>query len=153
MTQISSLPSIDSISGSDLLLAYSSDNVANSTISIADLINYILTQANQITLNQITQYATPITGATVTIVPINQSNVWLILTPASTLATLTVKLPEVSTCIDKQEVLINNNAYGVTTLTIDANGASSSGLPSTLAASSSILMRFDLVTKTWFLSA
>ena len=88
---------------------------------------------------QVTQYASPLTGTTVTI---SAANTWLILTPAGTIAALTVALP---TATDQQEVLITSSAI-VTALTLTGTV---SGGPTTLSAGGFARFRYDGVLNTW----
>ena len=88
---------------------------------------------------QVTQYASPLTGTTVTI---SAANTWLILTPAGTIAALTVALP---TATDQQEVIITSSAI-VTALTLTGTV---SGGPTTLSAGGFARLRYDGVLNTW----
>lgn len=98
------------------------------------------------------QYSTPIAGGTITITDgsNDDSNMWLIITPAGTLATLTIKMPPVASVVDKQEVLVNCTQV-VTTLTLDANGATDViGEPSALTANGFFKLKYDNQTKNWY---
>lgn len=96
-----------------------------------------------------TQYASPSsTGFSVSILS-DSGNVHLILTPTGGFAAGTIVLPAVSTLVDKQEFLLNST-QAVTTLTTNGNGATVTGVPTTLAANAFFRLKYDLPTNVWF---
>lgn len=96
------------------------------------------------------QYSTPATGATVNITA-GSANYWLILTPAATLATLTVKMPAVANLIDNQEVLVFSTQI-ITALTVDKNDATNIfGEPTSIAvAEGCFKMKYVAFTDSWY---
>jgi hypothetical protein len=58
-------------------------------------------------------------------------------------------LPASTTAADKQTINVNCT-QSVTTLTINGNGATVTGAPTTLAANAFFTLRFDAVTSTWY---
>jgi len=91
----------------------------------------------------VSQYGVPLTGTTVTVAT---GNTWLILTPAGTLAALTVALP--TNRVAQQRVLINTTQI-ITALTISGAGTTVVGAPTTLAANGFVKMRYDGVLNLW----
>jgi hypothetical protein len=93
-----------------------------------------------------TQYASPATGATVTISPpAAGGNVFLRLSPSGTLATLTITLP--SGPVDKQYIRVFSTQI-ITALTV--NGGTINGAPTTMAAANGTFwLRFDGVSSNW----
>lgn len=148
MPSINQLNAADQLSGSDLLALYSQANGDARKISLTNLRNWLETQQLATQDNKVTQYAAPLAGST-TLLRDDQNSLWLILTPAGTLATATLKLPLVSNCVDRQEILINSTQI-VTALTIDANGSTVIGAPTALAADGFFRLRWDAVMKTWY---
>lgn len=148
MTAINQLNSADQLSGSDLLPLYSQANGDARKISLTNFLNWLESQQIATQDNKITQYAAPLTASTVLLTD-TQNSVWLILTPAGTIAALTLKLPLVANCIDRQEILVNSTQI-VTALTIDANGSSVIGAPTALTANGFFRLRWDAVMKTWY---
>lgn len=148
MSEINQLNSIDNISGSDLLAVWSQYNGASRKISFSSFLSWLDSQSIVTQDNKITQYSAPTTGATIQIDD-GGSSVWLILTPAGTLANLTLKMPLVSGVEDKTELLVNSTQI-LTSLAFDANGATMVGVPSTLAANGYFRLRFDAVLDTWY---
>lgn len=148
MATINQLNVADQISGSDLIALYSQANGDARKLSLTNLMNWLASQSIATTDNKVTQYSAPLTGATVQVTD-SSSSAWLILTPAGTIAALTIKLPLSTTAIDKQEILVNSTQI-VTALTIDANGGSVIGAPSAFTANGFFTLRFDGVMDTWY---
>ena len=97
-----------------------------------------------------TQYSAPLTGTTVAITD-NDEDAHLILTPAGTIATLTITLPLNTNLADKQEVIVNSTQI-VTTLTIDSNSATLSGTEASWldTANNYFTLKYDLTLDTWY---
>ena len=154
MPTINQLNSIDTPSGSDLLPLYSQTNGDARKMSLTNLQQWLIDNAPAVSGSSqpqfITQYAAPsATGFTVQILD-GSDNVWLILTPTAGFAAGTIKLPDASKCVDKQEVLINCT-QAVTTLAINGNGATAvTGAPTALAANAFFRLRFDRATSSWY---
>ncbi len=148
MTAINQLNAADQLSGSDLLPLYSQANGDARKISLTNFLNWLESQQIATQDSKVTQYAAPLTASTVLLTD-SQNSVWLILTPAGTIAAATLKLPLVSNCIDRQEILVNSTQI-VTALTIDGNGSSVIGAPTDLTANGFFRLRWDAVMKTWY---
>lgn len=98
---------------------------------------------------KVLQYAAPTsTGFTVAITD-SSSSVWLVLTPATTLAAGTITLPAVGNAVESQEILVSSSNT-VTALTINTNGANSVGAPTTIVAGGFFRLRFEPVLKCWY---
>jgi hypothetical protein len=148
MPSINQLNAADQLSGSDLLALYSQANGDARKISLTNLLNWLESQQIATQDNKITQYAAPLAAST-TLLRDDQSSLWLILTPAGTIATATLKLPLVANAVDRQEILVNSTQI-ITALTLDANGGTIIGGPTALAANGFFRLRFDAVMKTWY---
>lgn len=148
MSTINQLNAAGNPSGSDLMPIYSQQNGDARKLSLSDFLVWLESQQIATQDNKITQYAAPLAAST-TLVTDNQNSVWLILTPAGTIASATLKLPLVSNVLDRTELLVNSTQT-ITTLTLDANGGSIVGVPSTLSANGYFRLRFDAVLKTWY---
>jgi hypothetical protein len=148
MSNIRQLTAVDIIEDSDLFPIYVSANGDTRKVAASLFIDYLQGKVTA-TDDKITQYAAPsATGFTVQIQDSNAS-VWLILTPLAVYASGTIKLPLVQNCKDKQEILINTT-QALTLLTVDGNGSTTVGIPTTLTANQSFKLRFDAVMKTWY---
>ena len=138
---------IDEFAGEDLLvlLQNKSQDYRSGTLNL--LVDFM--QAN-LTFESAfaSQYSSPLTGATVQVTD-GSSNVHLMLSPAGTLAALTISLPAVANLVDKQEVLVTST-QALTSLTISANGASNVfGAPTTLSAGGFFRFKYDSNQSNW----
>lgn len=155
MSRIIDLTAVDSLSTADNLPLYSSANGDARRTSLTTLLDFVETNINVNGTSFDTQYSAPAAGNTVQVGSSaddadGSENVWLILTPAGTLATLTIKLPLSTDAIHGQEILINCT-QSVTTLSWDVNGASDIvGEPTTLAANAFLRLKYDSVTTNWY---
>jgi hypothetical protein len=149
--QINQLTSLDSLSGGDQVVVFSTANGDTRKISAAALRSFIA-DGYVDSLRESAQYLAPnTTGFTVTIQPVTGGNdKWLKMMPSATLAAGTITLPDVTTADDGQELLVTST-QAITALTVAANGATSVyGAPTTLAANGFFKLRYDLVSKSWF---
>lgn len=76
-------------------------------------------------------------------------SVFLLMTPTGAFAAGTFILPLKDNCADKQEIQVITT-QAVTTLTINGNGSSLVGAPTTLAANGYFKLRFDSINSTWY---
>lgn len=129
---------------------------ANATrrVSLTTLADAILAMQTAIGGMQ-TQYSTPTTGGSIAVLPVVAgTSVWLIITPAATLATLAIVLPgDGSTggpiAADNQEVLIVTTQI-LTALTLSAAGKTLSGALTSMAASGTLRMKYNAVNNVWY---
>ena len=148
MPTINQLSSVDAVVSSDQIPVYSSENGDARKASLAVIAKYLATQVTSVD-NMITRYFAPsATGFTATITD-GPNSIWLVLTPTAGFAAGTIKLPTMTNCVDRQEILVNTK-QAVTALTINGNGATVTGAPTTLAAGAYFKLRFDGVTDTWY---
>jgi len=149
MTTINQLSAVDAVVSSDQVPIYSSGQGDARKASMSVIKSFVLSGATT-SDDKVTQYAAPTaTGFSVTILDSSGTSVWLILTPLAGYAAGTLVLPAVANCVDRQEILFNTT-QAVTTLTINANGATVIGAPTTLAANAFFRLRFDDVLNTWY---
>ena len=150
MSEINRLNAVDttSLSSGDLLPMYSQAAGDSRKISFTNFFNWLEDQQIATQDNKVTQYSAPLTGATITVTD-SQNSIWLILTPAGTIATATIKFPLYTNVLDKTEILMNTTNT-ITALTLDSNGGTIVGGITTLAANSFARYRFDIVMRTWY---
>jgi hypothetical protein len=154
-TPINLLTALDELAAADALVVYSSSNGDARRASLTTLLSFLEDNQNLAARPFYTQYSAPAAGNTVQVAASfsdadGSENVHLILTPAGTLATLTIKLPLSSACVDAQEIIVNCTQI-VTTLSWDANGASDIvGEPATLAANAFLRLKYDELTTNWY---
>jgi hypothetical protein len=145
---MSSLSSVDSISAGDSAVIVSAQNDDFRAASMSVLANYIESQISTPD-TKITQYsAPPATGFTATVTNDSASR-WLLLTPAGAFANGTIVLPAQASCVDRQELIVSTT-QAITTLTINGNGSTVNGGPTTMAANAFFTLRFDGVFKAWY---
>jgi len=147
-TPIIDLDSVSSLSSGDQIPIYSANNGDARRIPASALATYVAGQVSTVD-GKVTQYASPLTGATVTIAPASTGgSVFLLLQPAGTIATLTVVLPAAGIAVDKQEVMVSTTNT-VTALTVFAGGTTLAGAPTTITAAAPFKMRYDGVNSIW----
>jgi hypothetical protein len=149
MASINRLPTVSAVQSSDLLAAYSQTLGGDAGVTLATVLTWL---QGELTTGgaHVSQYASPSTGFSVQVAPFVQGgNVFLLLTPAATLAAGTIVLPSAATSSHGQEVLVHSTQI-VTALTVNGNGASLSGAPTTLAAGGFFRLRFDSVLSAWY---
>lgn len=129
---------------------YDAANGSDARASITALATLLATILGTASL-QLTQYAAPnASGFSITVAPQTDGvSVWLIVTPLAGYAAGTVVLPAVALCQHGQEVLVNCT-QAVTTLTVNGNGATVNGAPTTLAANAFFRLKFDAVVDAWY---
>lgn len=148
MATIADRNSIQTLADNDLFLVYSQSNGESVKLSASNLAAWLNGKITSVD-DKITVYNAPTaTGFTVQCNDTNQSQ-WVVVTPLNSYATGTLKLPSVVNAIHGQEILCVFT-QGVTTFTIDANGANQIGAPTTINAAGSFRLRYESVLKTWY---
>ena len=150
MSTINKLNAVDALNAGDLFVVFATQNGDSRKVAVSVLQTYV---EDNLTLdfraNFETQYATPsATGLHVQITD-SSADTHLIMQPAAAYATGTITLPQTTNAVDKQEVLVNSTD-AVTTLTIDGNGGTVIGGPTTLAANDYFRLKYDLPSTTWY---
>jgi hypothetical protein len=148
MPQINQLPTRTPVAG-DLVPFFSSNNgdaAKTSFTAIATLMTQLMGVSGG--GGFITQYSQPTaTAFTVTVGGIGQS-AWLIITPTTAGFSGTITFPDVSTVADQQELIISTTNDVL--LTYVATGMTVFGAPAALAAGSSAVFKYNLVSKFWY---
>ena len=129
------------VQASDLLAVWSTNNADSRKISISALADYIVAMLTP--SGQVAQYASPATGATVTVSNLTQ-NTRLILSPAGTIATLTIALDSAPADLETISV---SSTQTITALTI--SGGTTSGAPTTMGATTPFRLQYDAVALVW----
>lgn len=145
---INQLSAVDSLNINDLIAIYSSTNGDARKASLS-VLAAALSNLLAVTDGKVTQYSAPSATAFTATIADSTLSVWLVLTPTAGFAAGTIRLPSLANATDKQEVLVNCT-QAITTLTIDANGATLTGAPTALTANGFFRLRFDAVLKTWY---
>ena len=149
MPTINQLNAANAINSGDLMALYVSDQGDVRKVSMSLILDFMQNNLTFSSTSKIVQYAVPATGGTVVVTDTGHS-VWLILSPAGTLATLSITLPDALTAEDMTEVeIISTNT--VTALTLNLNNAVSIiGTIAAITANTPYTFRFDATTKSWY---
>ena len=131
----------------DLIVLYKGNDSDYRAISVPDFIKSINEQlkSNKAT----TQYASPKATGFNVLVESDFGDIHLIVTPLAAYTTGTITLPNVQLLSDKQEVIVNTTQT-VTALTINPNGATVIGVPTTLSVNGFFRLSYDAIMKTWY---
>ena len=136
MPSINQYPTANPLLLGDQIIVWSVNNSDSRKSTVSALVSLMQESLDIGKQAFTTQYAAPAaTGFNVQITD-GDDNIWLILTPVAGYAAGTITLPSLVNLADKQEVLINCT-QAVTTLTVDPNGATVVGQPTTLATNDS----------------
>ncbi len=148
MPTINQLAGLSQVSGGDLLPIYVPNNGDARKVSITQLLTYFQSTFAAPTVS--TNIYTPGTGFNITApTPVSEQQ-WMLLQPASTLATGTITLSLNTGTPDGTEILITTTQQ-ITTFTLALNGAAAAfGYPTTLAAEDFFRMRFVQATNSWY---
>jgi len=148
MPTINQLSGISQVSGGDLLPVYVSNNGDARKVSITQLLNYFQTVFASPTVS--TNLYTPGTGFNITVpTPVSEQQ-WMLIQPASTLASGTVTLPLNTGVPDGTQVLITTTQE-ITAFTLALNGAAAGfAFPPTLEAGAGFTVRYYQATNSWY---
>lgn len=146
MPTINQLATIDTVNSGDLLPTYSASNGDARKMSIGALLTYFKETFTSPTF--VTSITAIENGQTVSATD-DSTNQWVLLTPAGTIATGTVVLPISTGLVDGQEVMVTSSNT-ITALTINGNGSTVEGGPTTIGATSPFKLRYNLLTTSWY---
>lgn len=143
---INRLQGVDTVSTNDVIPIFSNSSGDDRKISVANFLTSLdLPGAASPVM---TQYSTPTTGTTVSVVPANTGqSVYLLITPAGTIAALTILL--YASPADGQELIVSTTQT-ITALTVNGNTKTVLGAPTTLAANGFFRLRYDAVNQTYY---
>lgn len=149
MSNIKNLTTLDVLSNGDLLPIWSASNGDTRKASVYALAVY-LQEALTAGGGMVTQYAKPnVSGFSISVTPpVAGATMWVLSTPLAPYAATTLVLPPVAESVMGQEILMTTSQV-VTALTINGNGATVTGAPTTLAANAFFRLRFDSVLASW----
>lgn len=154
MSTIPQLSATDQLSGGDLVPVYVQTAGDARKASLTRFLDYM--QNNLVFPSPgtgvsqfVVQYASPVaTGFTVTL-NANSNNQWLVLSPTGAFAAGTIVFPAPINLTDNQEIIIACT-QAVTALTINGNGATVIGAPSTVSQYGSFRFKYNLLGNAWY---
>lgn len=133
---------------SDLIQIWDASNSDWRLVTFSDAFALFQESYTTMLLEPDSQNSAPVTGADVAVND-NDNDTHLILTPAGTLATLTITLPAKANLRDKQTVLVTSTQV-LTALTVAANGVSAvNGAPAAMTANGYFKLKYDLTLDSW----
>jgi len=148
MPTINQLPVLSTISSGDQLPVYSPNNGDARRTSIGSLLTFFQQTFASPTLS--VNLFVPGNGFNITVPTPVSNDQWMLLQPASSLATGTITLPLNTSVPDGTSVLITTTQE-ITSLTIALNGASAIyGGVTSLASGSATTLRFYESTNSWY---
>lgn len=145
MSGINQQNQVNSVNGSDLIPVYANQNGVTAQMAVSQLSDYIIGLVGG-TAALATQYSSPnATGFSISAESL--PNLWLLITPLAVYAAGTIVLP--STPVNLQQITVSCT-QAVTTLTVNGNGKTVNGAPTTLTANQSFSLRYDGVNQSWY---
>ncbi len=148
MPTINQLAGLSQVSGGDQIPVYVSNNGDARKMSVTQLLQYF--QQTFAAPTVATNLYVPGAGFNITVPTPTSEQQWMLLQPASPLASGTITLP-LNTGVPDGTQLLVTSTQDITILAISLNGASAaSGAPTTLAAGSFFTLRFYQATNSWY---
>lgn len=145
---INQLASVTSLSSSDKLVVYDSNNGDARKASLSSLLTFL--EANFASPEYTVVISAPIDG-------FNQqldaatTNIWLILNPDGSISEGTITMPPVADCFDGQQlIVVTTTAIVGDGLNVLGNGAVVYGAPSQFGANSGFVLRFNTLQQAWY---
>ena len=144
MNVINQQNQVASVNQNDLIPVYSNQYGVTQNMAVSQLTSYILVLIGD-SKALVTHYASP--NATVfTVNSESVPNLWLLLTPLAGYASGTIVLPSLPVNIRQITVSCTQS---VAALTVNGNGKTVNGAPSSLSANGTFTLRYDGVNQSW----
>ncbi len=148
MPTINQLAGLSQVSGGDQLPIYVPNNGDARKVSVNQLLQYF--QQTFAAPTVATNLYTPGTGFNITVPTPTSEQQWMLIQPATTLASGTVTLPLNTGVPDGTQVLITTT-QNITSFTLALNGAAAKfGVPTKLDAGAGFAVRFYQATNSWY---
>jgi hypothetical protein len=146
MPTINQLSAVNTVTGADQVPIYASGQGDARKASFTTILEYV--EQNFADPSYETIISAPTDGFNQQLTNSTQ-NIYLILNPAATLATGTITLPTTANSFDGQEIICVSTQT-ISSLTVNANGSSTVGVPSGFSATSTFTIRFNALQSTWY---
>lgn len=148
MPTINQLAGLSQVSGGDQLPIYVPNNGDARKVSVNQLLQYF--QQTFAAPTVATNLYTPGTGFNITVPTPTSEQQWMLLQPASALASGTITLPLNTGVPDGTQILITTTQQ-ILSFTLALNGAAAGfGFPSSLDSGAGITVRFYQATNSWY---
>lgn len=146
MTTINQLSRVSALSGSDVLPLFRPNQGDTRSASLAQLAVYLQTLVDDVAIDE-TAYNVGV-GSSFTVPIDNGGSLHARIELSAPVATGTIVLPGIDVRTQGQEVLVTCTKQ-VTALTINGNGATLSGAPTSVGPTTPFKLRFDSISNTW----
>lgn len=147
MPTINQLSSTSSLASGDQIPVYDASDGDARKASLSTLLSFI--EANFANPDLETQTFAPTgSGFTVTATA-STSSIWMIVNPTGAFAAGTVQFPPDEDCFDGQ-VIVATTSQAITSLTVDGNGATVGGAPTTLGTNGFAQFRYQASATKWW---
>ena len=147
MTTINQLSTLSTLSASDKLAVYSSDNGDARKASLTTLMTYI--ESNFASPDFETVINAPTSSGFNLQLAAQTGDAWYIINPTGTFAAGTITLPATADCVDGQTFMFCSTQI-ITALTVAGNGSTLVGTPTSLGAGGFFTIRFNDLQNTWY---
>lgn len=147
MATINQLSTLNTLQTSDKLIVYSSNNGDARKASLSVLMNFV--EANFASPEFTTIINAPTASGFSISVGAQTTSVWMIINPTGPFAAGTLVLPATADCFDGQEILVCST-QSIAALTINANGSTMVGAPSSIGVGGFFTIRFNALQSTWY---
>lgn len=151
MSTINQLPLATSISGGDQLIVFLTNQGGTYRVPASLLLDYFETNFTPPGFAPYDLAATTYTpGSAFSLTLVGTEHLWIILKPATTLASGTLILPTNLTAPDGQEVMVTTTQQ-ITSFSLLPNGATTIyGAPAALAADGHFRVRYEKTSDAWY---
>jgi len=147
MVTINQLSTLSTVSPGDKLPIYANDQGDARKVSVATLLDYF--ESTFASPEYTTVINAPTSSGFNLIMAAYATNVWMIVNPTGTFAAGTVTLPATADCFDGQEIILCTTQV-ITAFTLDGNGSTLVGTPTSLGAGAFFSIRFNALQSTWY---
>lgn len=150
MTTINQLSRASALSGSDVIPLFQSNQGDTRSVSLTQVAAYVQTAIEGDPDETVYSITTNGSGFTVAVLPATiGGSVWGQFTLSGAFAAGTLILPGIDDRANGQEVLLTFT-QAVAALTINGNGASVAGAPTSLSANGFFKLKYDSISSTWY---
>ena len=147
MPQINQLSALAQVSSGDQIPVYAPSNGDARRMSVSQLLDYF--ESNFVDPTTAVTLYSPVAGFTITAANPTDSQNWLLFQPAGTLGASTLILPPPANVPDGTEFLVTSTQI-ISPLTVQGNGATVNGAPSSLAVNNGFRLRYYQAQNTWY---
>ena len=144
---INQLSETTTINAGDKFPVYSSSQGDARKVSVSTLMDYI--EDNFVDPTFTTVINAPTSSGFTLDVSAQTTNIWMIVNPTGSFAAGTVRLPVPADCFDGQEIILCTTQV-ITTFTLNGNGATLVGQPTSLGAGAFFTIRYNADQTTWY---